>query len=91
MSALRPCFRCAAIDLQLRSGQKNREVAWPSPCGRMRVGASLQRCRSEPVAQEVEGFVDFLAACRLVEAQLADVGEEGEIDGVALVLLVVLH
>ena len=41
--------------------------------------------------EEVEGVLDVGVGGRLVDEHLADVGEEGEIDGVADVLLVVAH
>ena len=42
-------------------------------------------------SQEIEGFADFFVRGGLVESDVADVGQEGETDGVADVFLVVLH
>ena len=44
-----------------------------------------------PFAIEVEGFLDFLLCSCLVDADVADVAQEGEVDGGADVLLVVVH
>ncbi len=42
-------------------------------------------------AVEVEGFADFILGGGLVDADVADAAQEGEVDGVARVLLVVVH
>ena len=42
-------------------------------------------------AEEVEGFVDFFLCGCLVDADVADVGKESEVDGAGSVLLVVRH
>ena len=42
-------------------------------------------------AVEVEGFLDFGLGGSLVDADVADGAQKGEVDGVAFVLLVVVH
>ena len=40
---------------------------------------------------EVEGFFDLLLSGCLVDTQITNVGQEGEVDGAALILLIVMH
>ena len=54
------------------------------------VELSRDRCKLS-FAQEIKGFLDFFVRGGLVEANVADVGQKGEANGVADVFLVVLH
>ena len=45
----------------------------------------------EPFPEEIEGFLDIPLGGCLVDADVTDVSQQGEVDGVALVFLVVGH
>ena len=47
--------------------------------------------QSSILPKEVQGFLDFVFGGGLVDADVADVAQEGEVDGGADVLLVVVH